>query len=134
MPAPLLPRPSLHCRLVLAAVALSLAGSAARARPEVFPQTCHFNGRPEPCLASVYGLKQDPDNDVEIWWADGALTTIRYLRQGPPRVGEPVLVDGSEGRIHRVRSCAPAGQPSYLCTQITLLKPPGTLYTFTFGD
>lgn len=134
MPAPLLPSPSLRRRRVLAAAGLSLAGSAARARPELFPQTCHVNGRPEPCLANAYGLKQDPGNDVEIWWADGALTTVRHLRQGPLRVGEPVLVDGSEGRIHRVRSCSPAGEPSNLCTQITLLRPPGTLFTYVVGD
>ena len=85
-------------------------------------------------MVSAFGLKEDPANDIEIWWRDGGMTAIRYEFEGPPQVGQPVLIDGLAGRIYRVLSCASPGSAAYLCTQVTALKPPGTLVTYSFGD
>jgi ribose 1,5-bisphosphokinase PhnN len=71
---------------------------------------------------------------VEISWKSGRFTSIPYQLDGPLQAGETVLINGEQGSIYRVRSCAAGGVPAHLCTQVTVLKPPGTLYTYTFGN
>lgn len=73
---------------------------------------------------------------MKISWHDGSLTVIRDEKAGLLRLQDPVLIDGQPGRVHRLRSCAAAAEEAaYLCTQVTLLRQPGSLVTSSsFGD
>ena len=59
---------------------------------------CHFNGAQRACRGNS-GLGRTPlskGSDLDIYWADGQVTTIRFLskKNGPASNGDPVVING----------------------------------------
>lgn len=99
--------------------------------------SCRFNNQPRRC--SVREAHREPvrdGNHVEILWADGDETTVRFLMPSRPGniVGMEVLINGAtRGRVEAVQALA-CGARGCRGLRITIRSSSGNRFSYTRFD
>ena len=100
--------------LALSSIALAFGSQAPVWSWEYgYNQICFFNNIPKKCAVNHgYRIPLVKGSDVDVFWEDGQVTTIRYLNSnGPLKTGETVIVNGkSRGAIVSIFSNTRGGK------------------------
>ena len=122
----------MSARLRLTKVAIAFLPFALASLPSQsmeYRETCYFQGSSRNCNVSTGHVKPlRPGSDVEIYWEDGQVTTVKWIFEDPLRAGERVLINGQT--TGRIADSAYSRGVNY----IAILSASGNTVSFSFGD
>ena len=98
-----------------------------------YEQICYFNNSPKRCAVNHgYMVPLTRGSDVDIYWEDGQVTTVKYPENNNPiQVGSKVLINASaRGHVAKIFNNTRGGNT--IDEYITISSPTGNTFAFQY--